>query len=72
MPDHRWEAAHAELADELLLVAAESAGPFDSYVGALALLDALVTDVARRSRAAATTALDRIEDAWQASDVLME
>jgi len=64
--------ALAELADELLIVEAESAGPFDTYVGALALLDAVVAGVGRRSRAAATHALDRIEDAWQRTDVLME
>ena len=56
----------------MLIVAAESAGPFDTYVGALALLDAVVTGVALRSRVAATTTLDRIEEAWQDSDVLME
>jgi DNA-binding MurR/RpiR family transcriptional regulator len=62
----------AERADEVLIVAAESAGPFDTYVGALALFDAIVAGVARRSRAAATATLDRIEEAWQGADVLME
>ncbi len=62
----------AALADELLVVAADSAGPFDTYVGAVALFDAIIAGVARKGRAAATASLDRIEDAWSAADVLME
>jgi DNA-binding MurR/RpiR family transcriptional regulator len=45
-------------------VRAEGAGPFDSHVGTLALLHALVTGVADRLRGSATARLDRIEQAW--------
>jgi DNA-binding MurR/RpiR family transcriptional regulator len=58
--------------DHLVVVVAESAGPFDTYVGALALLDALVAGVAAEDRRSATESLDRIEAAWQAADVLTD
>ena len=58
--------------DHLFVVAAESAGPFDTYVGALALLDALVAGVAGQDRRRATDSLDRIEAAWQQADVLTD
>jgi DNA-binding MurR/RpiR family transcriptional regulator len=45
-------------------VRAEGPGPFDSHVGTLALLHALVTGVADRLRGSATARLDRIEQAW--------
>jgi DNA-binding MurR/RpiR family transcriptional regulator len=51
-------------------VRAEGAGPFDSHVGTLALLDAVVAGVADRLRSTATDRLDRIEAAWTASGVL--
>lgn len=53
-------------------VRAEGAGPFDSHVGTLAVLHALVTGVADRLRAAAATRLDRIESAWSSSGALRE
>ena len=62
----------AELAEHLFLVSAEGAGPFDSYVGALALVDALVAEVARTHRRAATGAVDAVEAAWNEADVLLE
>jgi DNA-binding MurR/RpiR family transcriptional regulator len=58
--------------DQVFIVAAESAGPFDTYVGALALFDALVAGVADRTRAVSTEALDRVEAAWREAGVLAE
>jgi DNA-binding MurR/RpiR family transcriptional regulator len=58
--------------DPVFVVAAESAGPFDTYVGALALFDALIAGVADRTRAASTDALDRVESAWREAGVLSE
>jgi DNA-binding MurR/RpiR family transcriptional regulator len=46
------------------VVAAEGAGPFDSHVGTLALLNALTSGVARRLRAPAAARLDAVERAW--------
>lgn len=51
-------------------VRAEGAGPFDSHVGTLALLHALVAGVADRLRGSATDRLDRIEAAWTATGTL--
>lgn len=53
-------------------VRAEGAGPFDSHVGTLALLHALVGGVATRLRASAADRLDRIESAWTATGALRE
>ncbi|MBK9179383.1 MAG: MurR/RpiR family transcriptional regulator [Acidimicrobiales bacterium] len=53
-------------------VVAEGAGPFDSYVGALALLGALVAAVAERLRATATGSLDRVEAAWRETGALFD
>jgi DNA-binding MurR/RpiR family transcriptional regulator len=54
------------------LVRAEGVGPFDSYVGALALLDTLVAAVAVEARATATRHLDRIEAAWSDAGALLD
>ena len=54
------------------VVAAESAGPFDSHVGTLALTNALVTGVATRLRRPATDRLDRVESAWQHAGALTD
>lgn len=54
----------AALATERFVVAAEGPGPFDTHVGTLALLDALVAGVADRLRATATARLDAVEQAW--------
>lgn len=48
----------------VLVVDADGVGPFDDYVGVLALLGALVAGVAARFRPVATASLDRIEAAW--------
>lgn len=54
----------ARPATATFVVAAEGAGPFDSHVGTLALLNALTSGVARRLRAPAAARLDRVEQAW--------
>jgi DNA-binding MurR/RpiR family transcriptional regulator len=51
-------------------VRAEGAGPFDSHVGTLALLHAVVAGVADRLRGTAVDRLDRIETAWTATGAL--
>jgi DNA-binding MurR/RpiR family transcriptional regulator len=53
-------------------VTAEGAGPFDSHVGTLALLHALVAGVADRLRGSAVDRLDRIEAAWSTSGALRD
>ncbi len=59
-------------ADHAFVVEAASAGPFDSHVGTLALLDLLVADVATALRSSATERLDRLEAAWQRADALTD
>lgn len=51
-------------------VTAQGPGPFDSHLGTLALLHALVAGVADRLRGSATDRLDRIEAAWRDAGVL--
>lgn len=53
----------APSASATFVVTAEGAGPFDSHVGTLALVNAMVSGVARRLRRAATDRLDRVEQA---------
>jgi DNA-binding MurR/RpiR family transcriptional regulator len=53
-------------------VVAEGTGPFDSHVGTLALLHALVAGVADRLRGPATGRLDRIEAAWRQTGALSD
>jgi DNA-binding MurR/RpiR family transcriptional regulator len=62
----------ARVADIHFVVRAKAHGPFDSYVGALALLNAIVAGVADRLRASATESLDRIEAAWSEAGVLID
>ncbi len=62
----------ALLADASFTVDAASAGPFDSHVATLALLNAMVTAVADRLRSSATDRLDRIEAAWREAGALIE
>jgi DNA-binding MurR/RpiR family transcriptional regulator len=61
----------ASLASETFFVAAQGVGPFDSMVGALALVNALVAAVAARLRQTATARLDAIEAAWMGTNVLV-
>lgn len=56
----------------LLVVEGEGIGPFDNYVGALALLAALVAAVAEALRDDATEDLDRVERTWQALGALTD
>ena len=60
----------ASSADHAFVVEAASAGPFDSHVGTLALLNLLVIDVAAVRRTRATSRLDRLERAWRRADAL--
>lgn len=61
--------AHAE---RTVVVAAASAGPFDSHVGTLALLNLLAAGVADRLRSVAADRLDRTEAAWSAHGALVD
>ncbi|MGH9004326.1 MAG: MurR/RpiR family transcriptional regulator [Acidimicrobiia bacterium] len=62
-------AAHAAVA---FSVSAAGAGPFDSHVGMLALLNTLVAGVADRLRRSATERLDRLEAAWSEAGALVD
>jgi DNA-binding MurR/RpiR family transcriptional regulator len=60
----------AQQASVSFVVTAEGAGPFDSHVGTLALINALVSGVARTRRRPAATRLDKVEAAWRATNAL--
>ena len=60
------------LAQASFVVSAASAGPFDSHVGTLALLNLLVVDVAVARRDDATVRLDLLEAAWRDADALTD
>jgi DNA-binding MurR/RpiR family transcriptional regulator len=62
----------AALADHAFVVAADSAGPFDSHVGTLALLNLFVVEVAAARRPAAVERLDAIESAWSDAGALTD
>jgi DNA-binding MurR/RpiR family transcriptional regulator len=62
----------ARLAEVSFAVAAEGAGVFDSHVGTLALVNALVTGSAARLRPSAERRLDAVEAAWRAAGSLVE
>jgi DNA-binding MurR/RpiR family transcriptional regulator len=62
----------AACAQRTLVVTAAGAGPFDSHVGTLALMNVLVAGAAIRLRDMATGRLDRSEAAWRASNALTE
>jgi DNA-binding MurR/RpiR family transcriptional regulator len=62
----------AELGDLVFTVSAAGTGPFDSYVAALALANALLAGVARELAPAAATRLNRIEANWRALSALIE
>jgi len=51
-------------ADVAFVVGAASTGPFDSYVGVLALLNLITTDVAAQLKDSATERLSAIEATW--------
>lgn len=54
----------ADGAEAVFSVQAAGVGPFDSYVGALALLNLFVAAVSQRLQRSATDRIDRIEAAW--------
>lgn len=62
----------ASLADHAVTVAADGIGPFDNYVGALALLTTVTAGVAQRLRTPAAAHLDRIEAAWRSTGSLTD
>jgi DNA-binding MurR/RpiR family transcriptional regulator len=62
----------AEPASVAFTVHAEGAGPFDSHVGTLALVNALVTGVAGRLRHSAAPRLGAVEAAWRQADALLD
>jgi DNA-binding MurR/RpiR family transcriptional regulator len=62
----------AARAEVTFSITAEGAGPFDSHVGTLALVNALVTGVAEHARTPATRRLDRVEAAWAAGRTLVD
>jgi DNA-binding MurR/RpiR family transcriptional regulator len=53
-------------------LAAQSASPFDSQVGTLALLELIVASVAERLRDSAAARLERVESAWTAARALTD
>lgn len=59
-------------AAHVITIEAEGIGPFDNYVGALAVLATVVAGVAHRVRVPAAAHLDRIEAAWRRGDHLVE
>jgi DNA-binding MurR/RpiR family transcriptional regulator len=62
----------AQHASVTFVVTAEGAGPFDSHVGTLALVNALASGVARRIRRPAAVRLDKVERAWRQADALTD
>ena len=62
----------ARVATASFVVSAGGAGPFDSHVGTLALLNALVAGCAGRLRESAKERIDRIEAAWAPGRSLIE
>ena len=62
----------AALASASFVVAAESAGPFDSHVGTLALVNALVAGIADGLQTIATERLDAIERSWRTRGLLLD
>ena len=62
----------ADGADQMVVIEAGGSGPFDNYVGALAVLSAFTAGVARSLRTSAATRLARIEAAWANHEVLAD
>lgn len=62
----------AERAALTFVVAARGVGPFDSVVGAMSLVHALIAAVAARLRRSATGRLDAVESSWRAGTDLVE
>jgi len=62
----------AQGAAHVFVVAAEAAGPFDSNVGVLALLNALLAGVADARRGDAAHRIDALEAAWVGTGALVD
>ena len=62
-------AAHAEIT---FTAASDGAGPFDSHIAALALLESLVAGAAVRLRRSATERLEQIESSWKDAQALTD
>jgi DNA-binding MurR/RpiR family transcriptional regulator len=62
----------AERAALTFVVSARGVGPFDSVVGAMSLVNALIAAVAARLRRSATGRLDAVEASWRAGTDLVE
>ena len=62
----------AQRATASFVVSAGGAGPFDSHVGTLSLLNALVAACAGRLRKSAGERIDRIEAGWSERNALIE
>ena len=62
----------ADLAWCTFVVRAESAGPFDSHIGTVALTNALVAGAAAHRQQPATHRLDGIEEAWRQYGALLD
>jgi DNA-binding MurR/RpiR family transcriptional regulator len=62
----------ADRAEITFVIAARGVGPFDSAVGAMSLVHALVAAVAARLRRSATGRLDAVEDSWRRGTDLVE
>ena len=62
----------AAFAQRTVVIRAAGAGPFDSHVGTLAALNAVVAIVADRLRASAEPRIARIESAWRSTGVLVD
>ena len=62
----------AERAAITFVIAARGVGPFDSAVGAMSLVHALIAAVAARLRRSATGRLDAVEASWRAGTDLVE
>ncbi len=62
----------ADLAWSTFVVRAESAGPFDSHIGTVALINALMAGAAARRQQPAADRLDSIETAWREYGALFD
>ena len=62
----------ADLAWCTFVVRAESAGPFDSHVGTVALINALMAGAAARRQRPSADRLDGIETAWRQYGALFD
>jgi DNA-binding MurR/RpiR family transcriptional regulator len=62
----------AAIAAESIVVAAASSAPFDSHVGTLAALNAVLAGIAAARRTDASDRLARVEQAWTAGNSLID